>query len=521
MSAPTTYAPAAAPTCWLDVATAAGVTDEGRVVRPVIGGRRKHPTTVDYLDTARAAGCTRVYLTGARPTPPRWRGARASDWLAEPTPEWTPHERGHYFDADRPVGRFTHDTTGERCQVRRAAEWFGDGDYTPSDAREAWTVLRAMLAHAWRRPVELMDSPSATGQNLWAATLPRDVELPTLDDDVAALVRSTSPQHRVELVDHGDTELPGFVYLDGRLMYAALTRELGSAPVVEIFGPGAETYAAEHPHARARYEVSWRAADVPDDWQHVGLLMCKDDDGVHWRAPRAGKTWCDAAELHTAWRAGWAVTVHRALVFTHYGARACNCPACVSTATQLRPLDVFTERLVKARERGAQLDAGDAVRGLVEDALRAILLYTIGAFHSVGRNVTRITDAPMRDRHPDERIEELPNGLYKLTRRVALGGRAALFRHPEWSSQVWGRAHARILTGPGPGCHTGALHVPADALIGIRGDALYLTAHPGWPDDGRVGRLRVKGTIDHPVPAPRTLAQLDALRAQSTERKQP
>ena len=49
-------------------------------------------------------------------------------------------------------------------------------------------------------------------------------------------------------------------------------------------------------------------------------------------------------------------------------------------------------------------------------------------------------------------------------------------------------------------------------LIGVNGDALYLTSVPqaclpvdqGGGDDGRTGRLRVKGWIGEPMPVPAT-----------------
>src|SRR3954451_15864747 len=112
------------PTAFLDYATAGGVDDAGETVRPRRHDARRNPATVrDLLETARAAGAERVYLTGARPGS-RWMATAAEGWQAG----------RHHFDSDTPVARFTHRDTGARVEIRRAAEWFGDGTYSARDA---------------------------------------------------------------------------------------------------------------------------------------------------------------------------------------------------------------------------------------------------------------------------------------------------------------------------------------------------------------------------------------------------
>jgi len=58
----------------------------------------------------------------------------------------------------------------------------------------------------------------------------------------------------------------------------------------------------------------------------------------------------------------------------------------------------------------------------------------------------------------------------------------------------------------------GAITIPPGELIGIQGDAIYTSVSPLWTfpapegggDDGRTGRIRIKGLIPDPVNAPAT-----------------
>lgn len=498
MTALVPWSPARDVTVWLDPHTGRGLDDDGRTIRT--GNDRGTPSLVELLDVAQRAGASRVMLVGRRPAP---------GFLLVRTPGWTPG--AHYLDADTPAGRFEHAATGHRVELRRAAEWLGDVD-DAATARDAW----ALLAHVYGRAVpggKLHRSPGATGIDAWVRSLSRGAEPPEqLDAATADLVRRTSPQHRVELVTPDDDrnvprQLPGFWYLDGRLMYAALTRELGCAPITRRTGRELDQQLVTDPRAayvRARYRVR---ATVPDGWEHVGAFMAPagDDPRDGWHAPREpGQTlitWCDAAELHLARSHGWRVEILDGYTF----ARG-------------RPLDTWTERLLRARRLVDELgaDAAEPVRVAARAALRAILLHGIGAFHSTGRDVTRVVD-PMS--YTGDGQPELVGDVFVVRERSTLTGRAAAVLHPEWSSQVWGRAHARILESPTAtrGLYAGAWYTRPGDVLGIRGDALYLTARPRWADpahdDGRPGRLRVKGHLHSPGAAPRSLDALNRLRA--------
>lgn len=517
---PYAYNPRLVPTVFVDYSTGKGVnvTSGARFVVPIKDRRRKTPALADVLNAALTAEVERVYFTGTKP---------ADKWLLQPSEGWLPN--GHYLDADVPVGRFlaahNHDI---RVELRRAAEWFGEGDYTPDTARDAWQLLSRLYSRSFGERARLLASPAGTGLDAWARTLPFDLpDVAQLDDELAALVRSTSPQHRVELFTKTAhraecdacrplvdvDQVPGFHYLDGRMMYASLTRELGTVDGMKLLNEAqalALLNTKEGKYVRARYQVRYA---VPPGWSHAGLLMEKcdnpglslDDPDRRWHAPNVpgyiGTTWADSSEIALAVRNGWLVRPLRGLVFG-----------------KGRPLDKWTERLVTMRERANDplIDVSAEVRDLVRGAVRAMLLFAIGGFHSAARDVTHVTDTPLRIPQGVIVTEPAP-GLFVWRERVATSGRQRAFHHPEWSSQVWARAHTRLLDSPTGDKDTtaGLLHLAPAHVIGVYGDALYLTEDPRWPDDGRVGRFRHKGAITTAVPAPTTADARNRLRAQA------
>lgn len=489
-SRPAPYRVSPRRTLWVDYSTGQGVDDQGRTIAL---RRRPHGPVrlAELLEGAGAAGANRVMLCGRRP-PPAWQEqAIPAGWEHDPV--------GHFYDADDPCGRYVQ--AGRRVQVRRAAPYFGDAP--PTAARLAWVAVGVLLRRAFRddRAV-LLDSPAATGQQLWALSLPADWMGCAPDDDTAALIRRTSPQHRIEAT----AGCPGGCdqhrrpagrtvrqvhYLDGRLMYAALTRGLAVGGARRLTGAESLEQLDRDPYTRMRLHVTGR---VPDGWDHLGVLLCRHPDGQHWHAPSLPgtpvDTWCDAAEWWQAAGFGWQLEVVEGVAFTG----------------STRALDLWAERLGRARA-GAAAVAGDLERAAVLHALRAILLTTIGAFHSTGRDRTVVVDGPAMVPAGCP-FDIRPDGTAVYRRSVELTGNAASFAHPEVSSQLWGRAHTRLLHHRG----AGALAVPADAVLGLFGDALYLDRPAPWQDDGRIGALRPKGRIAGRIARPTSLAQLNRLR---------
>lgn len=523
---PTTFNYRPKRTAWLDYKTGRGVTDDGTTIRPKVGERRKYPNLADLLDTAHSLGAERIMLTGAVPetTPGK------SHWLIVKTPGWT--AGGHWLN--KPVtGRFTNEVSGNALEVRTVEEWFGTSDLTPIQARDAWNVTARALADAVPHAVMAL-TPASTGANAWALSLPQKMQLEPIAKDLAEELHFTSGQHRIEHLTTGpdrcdcgaclplfDAEatptLETFSYVDGRFMYAACCRELGTMPARRLTGLGAVDLMDRDPYARARVKVRFT---VPDDWEHVGILGVKHEEvSAGWHYPnRPGstfETWADASEVKIAQDWGW---------FVH--------PLEAVTFTKARPLDTFADRMVRARERvNARLELEPEVRRAVAAALRAMLIQTIGNFASrlKGRTVTvwSAKDVPAEYAHTMQRYGEAFTYEVPGSEHNA---RTLPFYRPELAAQVWGRARARVLASPLGGGKTwtgGVLAMAPSTLLGINGDAIYSSVVPNFAlpvdpsipddrggDDGKVGRLRIKGVL-HDVPTPTNMESRNVLRAQA------
>lgn len=507
------------PTIWVDQTTGQGVNQDGISVKPRVGDRRKSPNLTDLLETAASYGAGRIMLTGKRPEPAP--GIR--HWLFVKTPGWRAGD--HWVNSGPPTGRFEHAVTGQKVEVRTVEEWFGDLSLSPAQARDAWRKTAEVLKSVDER-ARMFLTPARTGTNLWALSLPRNVNPVPVMDDIAEQLHLTSGQHHQEHLvaganhsSHPDTvplvdasaipKIKQFAYIDGRFMYAAMGRELGIGPGFRMNALRAYEMLNDPKgrYARARYRVKFA---VPDDWNHVGILGVRHpeiSDGWYFpnRPGAVGETWVDASELDVAMRHGWSISVIEAILFP--------------TA---KPLDTFTERLTRARERVAEDDELPVpLRKAVEAALRMIVLQAIGAFASRGRESTRVATSALEVPAEYQRTMQRQGELF-IYRIPSANTGWREFYHPELAAQVWGRARARVLDGPsGLGHHTsGALTVDPSTLLGINGDAIYTTELPRWSlpeahgggDDGRVGRLRLQGYLEGSFQTPVSLEQRDSLK---------
>lgn len=482
MARPHHYRPDGHRVLIVDHATGECVTSDGVSQGTYSASKNGRVPTRALLQAARALGCRRVFLTGPKPLSVSWMDQDAGE-------EW--QQAGHFYKLRDPCGRWTH-TDGTQVEVRRAAAWFGEGPYTAADAVRALQGIHRLLQGATGGLVGLMASPAATGQSLWATTL-RDGQVDEQSaPDVTALIRSTSPQHREEVLgrcyDGCDAhlqmprgKLPEVVYSDGVFMYASCVRELGAGPAIHLASARlSRAFLDEYPMARARYLVD---VTIPADWTGPGLLPVKHDNGRNWHYPSRpgwqGRTWVDGAELHVALKAGW----------------TCEPVELIRYVEGRRPVDTFARKL---------LDLRDGADELVAKGLRSMFIRTIGAWHSLGRE--RTYRVPLGEPLPDDvtEWETFDDGSRVYTRSLPLTGNAAAFVRPELSSQVWARARAKVTRK--------MLTVNPAALVAVWGDAVYLSADPGWQGT-RPGEFRTKGRLAGPVARPKTIAELIRLRA--------
>ena len=449
-------------------------------------------TLAELLDSCREQGRQRIYLVGERPGGGTYDGLLG--WLLDAPlpPAW--RAGAHYLgDAMLPVLRFEH-VAGAKVEVLRVATWLGDGDYSCADAADALRLTLELLRWQWKSgDVELLGTPATTGRDLWLRTIPDDVGWPVLSPELQQLVRSTSGQGRWEhrADQHGDT-IAGLHGYDMRFSYAGLVDEIGGPLVAHDDRPCFE------PYQRGRYRVS---VTVPDGWDHVGLLGIPNRRGIGWEWPaepgRTFETWADGAELHLAADHGWRFDVLERLLFADGD-----------------PLRTWRDRLVRARDEAARREQAGrldpAAAKLVRDALRSLVLHTIGAFHASGSPVTRTASRADAERMMPP--ESAPSMTIHGDTVLWQEPQAAVWRelaHPEWSAAVWARCRTRLLSHRPTG--TGALHVPPASVLSMRTDALYVTDDPGWPDPGRVGLLRPTCQLDGPLPTPQTPDALHAL----------
>ena len=541
---PTPTRPPEDASLWLDFTTGQGLDPAGQALSPVIGGRRKHPNLADLLETARYSRANRIVLCGEVPNGYAWllptqtQTAKGIDI----TPGWT--DVGHYL-GDPPRGRFLHTETQHRVTVTTTAEWFGDMTLTPRQAEFSHKVLTTVVAQAMDRPDwSLMRSPSATGLNVWKQRFDnvRDFQMEPIDRAIGELIQATEPQHRSEhyvagpgRCDCGNcpplitaTDIEGFAYADGRFMYQGVSKGLrGSAPAWMLTGPQAEALftggkpaggfnqGAFHP---ARYKVRFT---IPDWWDHLGFFPIKLEGagrGWHWpnRPGFTGEAWVNMMELRTAIaEGGWDIEFLEGIHFTKTNVVE---PFANAIGKMLTDLD----------NRLATGQIGLGAHAAVSSAIKHMFRVTIGSFSRRSRNTTRFA-ATFEQISPNAvgRVTPASNGgfVYQVPSKARPSDEETW--HPEIAALLWGASRTRVLRYAPPRDNRvyGATQIDPDKLIGIQGDAIYTTQPQPWTfpianggiDDGANGRLRIKGYLAGPIPAPMSIDARQQLSNQAEE----
>jgi hypothetical protein len=455
----------------------------------------------------------RVFFVGShRPgvTPERARrygsaADAARTWYMADVEGWT--AAGHYLADDVAlVGRW--ERNGRTVEVQRGATWFGEGVYTPRDAAMAWHVLRGEVARTFPGGM-LMSTPATTGRDLWRRGIPAKGGFPVLSTELRELIQSTSGQGRRELVARPANvgRLPLVTQYDMRLAYAALAWGMPVGAPTMVTGRAWEAMADEDQAVMLKRRGRWLVrATVPTGWDRVGILPTPSPDGT-WAWPSTpGHTfasWCSASELAVARLHGWRCQIVEGFHFD-----------------EGKPLNTWKDKLVAIYEAKRQ-DVPPVVSKMVSSAARMMILSTVGAFASRTHAVTRSVPVasvghPAVDLPEDVPIREV-GGMYVWEERGERSAWMERVSHPEWSAEIWGRCRARLLsavTGT-PGVTAGALHVPPGSVIGMRTDGITLAGDPGWPDDGKPGRYRLKGRMRGAFEWPETDAALSELKRQA------
>lgn len=432
------------------------------------------------------------------------RTAAVIRWLGQTVPGWrTPEGKGHYVsDPETPTGYFEHAESGAVVEVHRAGSWFGPaGEYNPRHAGIAWSMLDHLIGDAFKGGT-ILSTPATTGRALWRMTIPRGREWPVLSEDLRRFIKSTSGQGRTELLAPvaAGAELAEVRQYDGRLMYGALVASMPAGPPT-FYRDGAEV-----PDGVLMGAGRWRiTATVPRDWSHVGLLPApREGTRSAWRYPaepgETFTTWACGREVALARQRGWAVAIHEGFSFP--GAKV---------------LDQWADRLKgMSATLGQWAAAGEHAEAcaLAERAVRFMILHGIGAFASMAHPILRTAPADRPELANDARpIDGIARegDLLVWHERAPIDPWAEQTSHPEYSAEIWGRARVRLLQGPKDCPEMGALALARQHVIAFDTDALYVAVDPGWTDDGKPGRLRLKATAAGPMPYPQTLADLREL----------
>jgi len=340
------------------------------------------------------------------------------------------------------------------------------------------------LGQEWRKELSLSGfasavwSPISLGLLLLRST---GVDMTPLPEEVQSFIRSISPQHRIELRGSNESLSRGVACFDGRCMYLGCCDDLGSGGGHYRFQKGFDG----NDRGKARVQFT-----VPSDWRCAGILPVKSEDGASWRYPESGQheTWADLQEVRQAIRAGWQVVTLEALVWGKGD-----------------PLGLWARRLQEIY-RSAHLCNWPKYEG-VASCIRTLALHTIGAMHTPWRKET-VEVLPDSPSVTLDSIQGMIDGGVKVERWVDKGHLPDEY-HPEWTTAIWARARCRVLRA--------LLRLPAELILGVRGDAVYLdgraldmvAALPEFQSAGECGKLRLKWYDPNPRPRVRSWSGLE------------
>jgi len=389
---------------------------------------------------------------------------------------------------------------------------YGTGNYFGEESDldamyEVWSALEEKLQQAFH--IEgypaLRSTPALTGKELLIVSLPKERQYTRLPDDILELITHNFGQARIETFTPKQESLENGVYVtDGRWMYAHCISHLPTGPCYhnkrnEFIGvtTKAGILASACP---GFYSITAR---VPDNWQHIGLIKASqgktitDESGYYPNTP--GETfanWTTANELALALNHGWHIQIHERIIWPH---------------ELTDPFAKWRKYLVELREQIEQ-EPSSQVREMLKDAIRAILLHTIGSFHQFVTWEERFTPRsglPILPRLQDT-LGNKSWHLYSITPKgmkwkeaVPLPEHRQRFIHPEWSATVWGRARARLAGF--------ALRLPFEDIISLRTDSVWSASLPELPEDtGKPGVFRIKEYIPGPWNWPNNGAEMRA-----------
>jgi len=346
---------------------------------------------------------------------------------------------------------------GQSVTIQCAENWFARG-VDPFNA--VYAFERAQKFFAGGFGFSFLSSPTLTGLYAFESKLPYGLPSSEPSTEWREYLHANTTQARNE--SFLPKTVGGFYYYDRRFAYSAdACLDLPCGSPDELSGDEA-TY--------QKYEVAWYAVNfnIPEGWQHIGLLPVLGPDGWFWprlRIRGGYQTFVAEPELRLAIDAGWPVEIQRKWLFGK--ARPLE-----------KPVKLFVALFERAKITGCDIEAG---------IYRRIVLQAIGALYARSfERETIIDESELIERNDAAALtaEDLGDGRHSLKDRSQR--RESRFYQPEWAAYIWSRARARL--------NSAMLGLPFDSILGCHVDAIYTDREAlTLTDNGRVGQFRLKG----------------------------
>lgn len=399
---------------------------------------------------------------------------------------------------------------------------YGTGSYWGEEKNlelmyTAWHTLEENLQRVFRVDGSyklLADTPAQTGRELLVISLPKGKQYPRLSDDLLDLIVHNFGQARIETFSSQRDVLENGVYvIDGRWMYASCVRDLPIGPCYhdnknEFVGVRRKDGKLGTNYCPGFYRVT---VTVPEDWRHIGLIKSSqartltDESGYYPNIPGETFTnWTTSSEIALALDHGWHIQIHERIIWPDTGTKG----------SLTDPLETWLEKLIDLRSEVEQEyeKKQDKVLVLQKDAIRSIVLHTIGSFHQLftyENHVTPLAELPIQPRYYDI-LGERSFHIYKTRKEgiywrenIPLSEQRQMFIHPEMSAMVWGRARVKLAAF--------ALLLPFEDIVSLRTDSVWCASLPDLVDTKRPGCFRLKDTIPGPWSWPKNGSEMRAI----------
>lgn len=324
-------------------------------------------------------------------------------------------------------------------------------------------------------PIELLATPTQMGSDLLKRSLPYGKVYPSPCPGEAEILLHKLGQGRIETFHHGIDTLDNLQCYDGRWMYAACLRPLPVGTMVHDLVPDLAMTEPSKTGTRGVIPGFYRArVTVPDGWNHIGLLpMEQYHQGQKYSYPRTPgttfETWTTSPELALALTHHWKVDILERIYYP-------------DTFKEPEPLKLWKDRLILLRNVIAE-SYPEPVRSLIREAVRNILLHTVGSFRRYAREFdgyARWEDIPHEKELTD--LRPVPgSGLWYYASKEPLSPLQKQLCLPQWADFIWGLARKKLAEA--------ALTVPFEHIVMLRVDAIWANGHYHFPDERKPGQF--------------------------------